>query len=174
MVSFEDRTRVNRNTRWREVRLLLAILSLSAFSYFVFNHYCVAAVVVQGRSMNPTLQDGDRCLLNRLSLLYREPGRGDLAVIKDPGHSDFAIKRIVGVPGDTLHIKDGCVFLNGHRLVEPYLVPGTRTECLRSRELYIKLKASQFFLLGDNRGDSEDSRFYGPIDRGHIVGTLIH
>jgi signal peptidase I len=162
-----------RYSRLRDLRLLVVVIFFSVISYFVVNRYCIAAVIVQGRSMNPTLQDGDRCLLNRLSLLYRAPARSDLAVIKDPGHTDFAIKRIIGLPGDTIHIKDGYVFLNGNRLVEPYLAPGMRTICLNSRELYVKLKPSQYFLLGDNRGDSEDSRYYGPIDRGQIQGTLI-
>src|SRR4051812_10450634 len=87
------------------VWFLIAFLSLA--SYCVISRFCVSTVQVSGRSMVPTLQDGERYLLNRLSFLYRDPIPGEVVVIRDPGHSDMAVKRIVAGPSDTIVFKAG-------------------------------------------------------------------
>ncbi len=156
----------------RQLLVLAWLLIFSLVSYHLVSRYVVTAVVVQGRSMMPTLRDGDRCILNRLSYHYREPQRDELVVIRDPGHQDYAVKRIVGMPGETVEVKDGAVYLNGAQQQEPYLLPGTRTDCPFSKQMYVVLGDHQYFVLGDNRGISEDSRTYGAIDRRQVVGLL--
>lgn len=145
---------------------------LSLASYYIVSHYVLTGVVVEGASMTPTLHDGDRYLLNRLAYHYREPRRGDLVVIRDPGHADYAVKRIVGLPLDVLQLKDGRIYLNGKQLSEPYLNEGTRTFSADKKEHLIVVGQDHFFVLGDNRGISEDSRFYGAVRRDQIVGVI--
>jgi signal peptidase I len=129
--------------------------------------------VIQGRSMTPTLLDGERYFLNRWRYIFVAPKRGEVVVIKDPGHGDYAVKRIVARPFDWLNLKDGLVYVNGKRLEEPYLPVNTRTEVPDRAEKWIQLGREQYFVLGDNRSNSEDSRYYGVIRRQNILGLLI-
>jgi len=103
-------------------------------------------------------------------------GRGALLVtrvIKDPGHNDFAVKRIVARPYDWLNLKDGMIYVNEKRLNEPYLDEGMRTDAPDLKEKWIQLGRDQYYVLGDNRSNSEDSRFYGVVHRKDILGQLI-
>jgi signal peptidase I len=156
----------------RQIGILAALIFFSALSYFVMSRFVVTAVVVEGKSMTPTLHDGDRYLLNRWAYQFRKPQRGDLVVIKDPGHSDFAVKRIVGLPLDSLELKEGKVYVNGRILAEPYLSKGTQTFSPDSENKFMVVGRNRYFVLGDNRFVSEDSRFYGAIRREQIVGML--
>lgn len=164
----------NRGNWLKQQALVLLFIALfSVPAYFLASRYIVTAVIIQGRSMAPTLMDGDRYYLNRWRYLFLAPQRGDVVVIKDPGHGDFAVKRIVGRPYDWLNLKDGLLYVNGKRLDEPYLSSDTRTDVPDRTEKWIQLGRDQYFLLGDNRANSEDSRFYGVIHRKNIVGMLI-
>jgi signal peptidase I len=156
----------------KQLCMVVSMILLSLLGYFAISRFVITAVEIQGRSMTPTLQDGERYFLNRLAYYWKAPARGDLAVIHDPGHNDCAVKRIVGLPGDAVTIKEGGLYLNGRRLQEPYLVPGTRTLMTKQQERPIHLGPDQYFLLGDNRTCSEDSRRYGPIHRSQIVGLI--
>jgi signal peptidase I len=148
------------------------VCALSVLSYYAVSRYIVTAVVVQGASMLPTLHDGDRFLLNRWAYLMHAPQRGDVVVIKDPGHSDYAVKRIVGLPHDVVRLRDGKLFLNGKLFSEPYLSKGTITLTVDGKEHQIMLGPDRYFVLGDNRNISEDSRYYGSVRRDQIVGIL--
>lgn len=152
--------------------LLIGLFVCCAASYYLASRYMVCTVVIRGRSMAPTLRDGDQYLLNRIAYLFREPRRGDLVVIHDPGHTDMAIKRIVGLPGDCIEVRDGKVMLNHQPFGEPYLAPQTRTATGAACKHPIHLQAGQYFVMGDNRDESEDSRYYGPIKLEHIVGVV--
>jgi len=151
--------------------MFVALLSIPA--YFVASRFIVTAVVVQGRSMMPTLKDGERYYLNRWRYLFVAPHRGDIVVIHDPGHSDFAVKRIVAQPFDWINLRDGNIYINGRRLDESYLSQGTRTEAPDLQEKWIQLGQDQYYVMGDNRANSEDSRFYGRVKRKDILGYLI-
>ncbi len=153
--------------------LLLAGLSvLSILSYFLVSRFIATTVIVKGRSMTPTLQDGDRFILNRLSFFRHAPQRGEVVVVKDPGHHDYAVKRIIGVPGETILFRHGDVMVNGKQLPEPYLAAGTETYLPDSAEKLIMTGKDQYFVLGDNRANSEDSRFYGAVHRSQIIGSI--
>lgn len=151
--------------------LIVALLSIPA--YFLASRYIVTAVVIQGRSMMPTLKDGEHYYLNRWQYLLVPPKRGDIVVIKDPGHDDFAVKRIVAQPFDWINIKNGALYVNGQRLQEPYLAHDTRTDTPDLKEKWVQLGKEQYYMLGDNRENSEDSRFYGRVTRNNIIGKLI-
>jgi signal peptidase I len=156
----------------QRIPVLVGLFLCCVASYYLASRYMVCTVVIRGRSMTPTLRDGDQYLLNRIAYLFREPNRSELVVIRDPGHSDMAIKRIVGLPGDRVEVRDGVVFVNSQPLAEPYLAPNTLTSPGHSLTKPIRLGADEYFVMGDNRSESEDSRFYGPIHRENLVGVV--
>ena len=158
---------------WRNLLIPICVAGFSLPAYYLTSRFVVTAVIIQGRSMTPTLKDGERYYLNRWRYMFASPDRGDLVVIKDPGHSDYAVKRIVAKPNDWLNIRDGKLFLNGRRLDEPYLANGTLTDVPDHKERWIQLGDDQYYVLGDNRQASEDSRYYGVVRREHILGLLV-
>lgn len=168
-----DNPRAARRALKRQFAVIALLLVCSVVSYSAINRWALSTVVVQGRSMAPTLQDGDRCLLNRLSYIYASPKRGDLVVLCDRSADDLAVKRIIALPGEKVRIEQGTIFVNGRRLVEAYLENGTRTAPPHGDEQFFTLSAHEYFVLGDNRAESEDSRYYGPVGREQIVGTLV-
>jgi signal peptidase I len=157
----------------RNALILLCVIFFSVPAYLIASRYIVTAVVIQGRSMSPTLKDGDRYYLNRWRYLFNSPQRGDLVVIRDPGHNDLAVKRIIAKPYDWLNLKGGMIFINGKRLEEPYLPKEVCTDTPDHQEKWIQLGRNQYYLLGDNRANSEDSRFYGVVQRRNILGPLV-
>ena len=115
-------------------------------------------VVVQGDSMLPSFHPNDYAFAVPPP---RGLQRGDV-VILDDGHQDYAIKRIVGLPGETVYLSRGQVFINRRPLHEPYLDRNTRTYPSQRLALFI-LGKDQYFVMGDNRANSVDSRMYGPV-----------
>ena len=157
-------------------QLLQAVcaISLAVGSYFLISHYFVQSVQVVGSSMEPTLHDSEHYLLNRWVYHFRSPQRRDVIVIRDPAAGCYSVKRVVGISGDSIYLKDGDVFLNGQKLQEPYLKKGTPTYALgHARDQLIMCGKDQFFVLGDNRMNSADSRVYGPVPRKNIIGMLV-
>ena len=108
--------------------------------------------------MEPTLASGDRVLTNRMIYKLMEPKRGDLVVFKPNGNenSHYYIKRVVGLPGETIQIIDGFIYINGEVLVED--IKFDKMEFAGTAEEEIKIGEDEFFVLGDNRNASEDSR----------------
>jgi len=151
---------------------VIVLTVLSICGYYLVSRFVATTVVVQGRSMYPTLDDGDRFILNRLSYFNHAPKRGDLVVIKDPGHNDYAVKRIVAMPCESLYFMKGSFLVNGKHLLEPYLPAGTQTFLPDVQEKLLVVGKNHYFVLGDNRGNSEDSRYYGAVDRSRIIGSI--
>ncbi len=159
----------------RQVFQYLVLAGLAAGCYLFISHFFVQSVRVVGRSMAPTLQDSQRYLLNRWIYRFRQPHHSDIVVLRDPIDNGFSVKRVIATPGDSIYLKGGSVYLNGCRLNETYLVPGTSTFSeLRHPEQMILCGKDQYFLLGDNRNNSIDSRRYGPVPRVNILGPIIH
>lgn len=153
---------------------LLSVAALAVASYFVISHFLLQSVKVVGRSMVPTLYDSQHYLLNRWIYHLRNPQHSDVVVLRDPSDNRFSVKRIIAVPGDSIYLKDGNVYLNGRKLDEPYLMPRMPTFTdSKYRDQLILCGKDQYFLLGDNRLNSVDSRAYGPVPRRNILGPLI-
>jgi signal peptidase I len=124
---------------------------------------------VLGPSMQPTYHQGQRVFISKY--LFGGPGRGDVIVFKPPVPStEEYIKRVVGLPGDHVQVRDGQVWVNGQSLDEPYVHGGTTT-CF-STWCDITLGANQYYVMGDNRSNSSDSRFFGPVAGDHISGKV--
>jgi signal peptidase I len=127
---------------------------------------------VLGNSMYPTYKNGEYLMANKLTYRFGEPKRGDVIIFKYSDTQDF-IKRIIGIPGDTIMVKDGKVYVNGSKLDESgYLADTVYTsggDYLAEGET-ITIGENQYFVLGDNRPHSSDSRTFGPISENQIKG----
>jgi signal peptidase I len=134
----------------------------------------LAAFYIPSESMVPTLEKGDRVLVNKLSYKLHPIHRGDIVVFERPpnepdtGIKDL-IKRVIGLPGETIEVRDCHVLINGQALVENYVKAWSRTCTYDARTL----EPEQIFVMGDNRDDSQDSRYFGPIDEGLVVGRAF-
>ncbi len=127
--------------------------------------FLAEATRVEGYSMEPTLFGQQRLIIEKVSYKFHTPERNDIIVIKVPQYNEHFIKRIIGLPGETLEIREGVVYINGKPLSEPYVngVPRGNYPPLTIPDGYI-------FVMGDNRNNSVDSRSFGPIPIENIVG----
>ncbi len=153
---------------------LVLLLLLGVGCYFLISRFFVQSVTVVGSSMVPTLSNSQRYLLNRWVFHVRAPQRGDIVVIRDPVDNGYSVKRIIAVGGDTLFLKEGAVYLNGKKLPERYIRPGTATFGPAWSAQPFQCPGGQFFVMGDNRSDSVDSRSYGPVPRANVLGLVVH
>ncbi len=174
-VSWKKRKLVNPTFIPQERRgsmILACVLFWSVLFFFGINRYVLGSVEVVGSSMVPTLAHGERHLLNRWLYRVIPPKRGDIVVIDDPESGSESIKRIVGLPGERIEFRRGVILLNGRQLAEPYLPRGMPTFPLCERDRALRVPADHYFVLGDNRPVSADSRTYGSISRHAILGVV--
>lgn len=138
---------------------------------FLGLHYSAQAVPLDGPSMQPGLHTDERVLVNSLAYTFHGPERGDVIVFHPPtALNDRYIKRIIGLPGDTITLTSDAVIVNGVTLDEPYITPAPPGETENPEPRTIHLSESQYFVMGDNRTNSQDSRFFGPITQREIIG----
>jgi signal peptidase I len=128
--------------------------------------------MVEGSSMQPGFDSGQILMVSRLHYLLLSPARGDIVIFHLPEDtSQDYIKRIIAVPGDTVEIRDERVYLNGEVLEEGYtLEPCSADYC--DNRLWT-LGPDEFFVMGDNRNHSSDSRIFGPVKKNHLLGKVI-
>ncbi len=131
--------------------------------------YIAQPFIVNGLSMYPTFNNGDYLIIDELSFNFlRDPRRGEVIVFRPPvDGSRFFIKRVIGLPGETVEVKDDKVFINGKILSEPYLVQVTKIDVAR------QLTDGEYFVMGDNRNSSSDSRIWGALPEDNIVGRAF-
>jgi signal peptidase I len=150
----------------RAAREAVQTLVLSAVLLVGFRT-AIGNFVVQSYSMEPTLYEGQRIWVTRLEALWsKAPARGDIVVFQSWGQDEPFVKRVVGLPGETVQVRDGRVFVDGEALDEPYLHQVTA-----GAYGPVQLGPDQVFVMGDNRGNSADSRTFGPLPVADIVGT---
>ncbi|MBN1953467.1 MAG: signal peptidase I [Anaerolineae bacterium] len=132
----------------------------------VINLFLAQATVVQGQSMEPTLYNNQRVIVEKITYRFiHGPRRGDVVVLQPPGQDELLIKRVIGLPGELVEVRGGQVFVDGQPIDEPWAVRqgGPNYPPTLIPPLHI-------FVLGDNRGHSNDSRSFGPIMVDQIVG----
>ena len=153
---------------------VVALLSLSAMSFWMISRFVFQSVQVLGPSMSPTLSNAGYYWFDRSAYAMRGPRPGDIVAIKDPGGMGFDVKRVIATPYQNVYITHGKVYINGSLLREPYLMSGTQTYANEdSADELFCLGPDQFFVMGDNRGDSCDSRTFGPVLRKDILGKIV-
>jgi signal peptidase I len=151
----------------------VAVLAAALLVALVVKVVAVQAFVIPSESMVPALEVGDRVLVNKSSYRLGEPGRGDLVVFERPdrGGADGAdlIKRVVGLPGETIRASAGTVYVDDRPLGEDYLPGSARTDDFPP----LRLGPDEVFVMGDNRQSSRDSRFFGPVPTDSIIGRAF-
>jgi signal peptidase I len=162
--------RFRRNVEW------VVIVVVAVVAALLVKTYLVEAFYIPSGSMEPTLDVGDRVLVNKLSYHLHDVRRGDVVVFErppgvqgEPSIHDF-IKRVIGLPGDTIETRGDAVFVNGRRLREPYLPAGTRTIPAIDKQ---RVPKGKYWVMGDNRTNSSDSRRFGSITRSSIIGRAF-
>ena len=157
-----------------QILVLFLVGLLSVGCYWMISRYFFQTIEVVGESMIPTLEQKGHYILNRTAYRNSPPRRGDVVVIRDPADHGISVKRIIALEGESVHFFRGKVYVNSEPLAEPYLLPGTRTFTYsQMKEQLITCGQDQFFVLGDNRVASVDSRSYGPVSRSDILGQVI-
>ncbi len=140
---------------------------------FLIKTFLLQAFYIPSLSMAPTLKVNDRVLVNKLSYDLHDVNRGDLVVFesapKDGSPTKDLIKRVIGLPGETVESRDGRVLINGQVLEEPYLDRGVTTGALEP----VTVPPGHLWVMGDNRANSRDSRFFGAISESLVIGRAF-
>ncbi|MGH9033896.1 MAG: signal peptidase I, partial [Acidimicrobiia bacterium] len=153
---------------------------------FLIKTFLFQAFYIPSESMTPTLKVGDRVLVNKLSYKLHDVNRGDIVVFEapddegTPGVKDL-VKRVVGLPGETVELRDGQVFIDNKPLDEPYLAPDDTRQTVPTQDFAGKCEppvsrttcvvpADSYLVFGDNRNESKDGRVFGPIKESDIIG----
>jgi signal peptidase I len=145
------------------------ILAVALISIFVIYSFIAQPFQVQGASMEPNFSSREYLIVDEVSYHFRAPARGEVVVFHNPrNEGEFYIKRVVGLPGDTVSIHDGKVFVNNSPLSESYLPAGSRVP----GEATFRMGKDEYFVMGDNRLQSFDSRSWGPVKRSELVGVV--
>ncbi|MBP6879493.1 MAG: signal peptidase I [Candidatus Pacebacteria bacterium] len=161
-----------KNSLWELVRVvLLAVIIVLPIRLFIAQPF-----IVSGTSMVPTFHDSEYLIVDEISYRLDEPKRGEVIVFRFPHNpSVFYIKRVIGLPGETINIEKGVVTIkneenpDGTELEEPYVSAVVDD----GRDMSVELKENEYFVMGDNRPASSDSRSWGPLEEDFIVGRAL-
>jgi signal peptidase I len=139
-----------RKETWEWIKAILLAVALA----LVVRIFLFEAIVIHQSSMYPTFAEGDRVIIGKLKYYFEEPERGDVVVFKTEDMTRPFIKRAIGLPGETVEIRDNAVYIDGERLEEPYIY-----QTMYGEYGPVTVPEGHLFVLGDNRNNSEDSRF---------------
>jgi signal peptidase I len=147
------------------LRDIVETMVLVAIAFLVVNAL-IGRFRIEQVSMLPNLHEGEYVIVDKVSYAFRQPERGEIIVLRNPnpGQPDL-IKRVIGLPGETIEVRGGQVYIDGQPLTEPYIAQPMGRE-----QTPITLQAGQYFVMGDNRGNSSDSREFGARPADDIVG----
>ena len=163
---------------WDLVKTFIVVMMIA----FSIRYFIIQPFVVDGDSMLPNFVNNEYLIAEKISYDFREPSRGDVVIFRYPKNPEVIyIKRVIGLPGELIEIKNGKVFITStgneqFELTENYLSKTTKTysynEGQSSDGFKLQLKDREFFVLGDNRDHSSDSREWGVLPRGNIIGRV--
>jgi len=155
----------NRKGSW--LRELVETILPALIIVVVINLFLGQTRRVDGLSMEPNLEDNQRIIMEKVTYRFHPPQRGDIVVLRRPDgtYAHPLIKRVVGLPGETIEVRDGAVFIDGQILEEPYLDQSTLGYVAP-----LRIPERQVYVLGDNRASSNDSRSFGPVPYEDILG----
>jgi signal peptidase I len=149
------------------IREIIQVLFPALVMALTIHLFLAQATIVYGRSMEPSLFERQRLIIDKLTYYFRAPHRNDIVVIKRPDMDELLVKRIVGLPTEKVEIRNGYVYINDERLPEPF----PHDQYPQNIPAHT-LGPVEYFVLGDNRGNSNDSRSFGPILREDIMGRV--
>lgn len=162
-----------KSSAWLEWIIVIVVAVTAAL---VVRAFVLQQFAVSGHSMDSTLHDGDRVLVNKLSYRLHDPNRGDVVVLKTiegAGERDL-IKRVVALPGETIEYRNCVLYIDGKELIEPYLDPTVVTpNSCGGGQSTLTVPDEHVFVMGDNRGGSKDSRDIGPITYDDLLGRAF-
>ena len=148
------------------IREIIETLLLTFFIFWLVNSL-VGRYRIDGNSMNPTLLNGEYLIISNFAYQLDEPERGDIIVFRHPRSELNLIKRVIGLPGDTIEVQNGTVSVNGIPIDEPYI------QAAPTYSSSWVVPEGQFFVLGDNRNNSSDSHAWGFLPEDHILGKAL-
>jgi signal peptidase I len=151
-------------------RKILELVVIAVIAYAVI-HFTTARVIVDGPSMEPTVYSGQLLLVSRVHYALGTPQRGDIVVFHSTNGTQELIKRVIGLPGETMEFRDGWVYINGRLEDEPYVYE--RCDVASCPNNIWQLGIGEYFVMGDNRNFSTDSRSFGTIALESIVGKVL-
>lgn len=178
---------INRPSFWSSIWEWIKVIAIALMISLPIRFFIAEPFVVNGASMDPTFSTGQFLIVDRLSYNFQKPARGEVIVFRYPNQpSTYYIKRIIGLPNETISIKDGKIFIDNQSvsvtkdettlindqlasttaLDEPYVQNVHRSY----DNLVVKLGPSEYFVMGDNRSESSDSRSWGPLEDNYIIG----
>lgn len=160
------------NKKFRSILLeVIEVVGVAFLPLFISYQFLARPFLVWGASMEPNFKNGNYLIVDVVSYRFGEPQRGDVIIFRYPGNlSTFYIKRIIGLPGDAVSFAGRKIFVNGSSLEEDYLPDETVTESPVKTEFV--LGPEEYFVMGDNRAASFDSRSWGPLPKEDIVGVV--
>jgi signal peptidase I len=163
---------------WDLVKTFIVVMMIA----FSIRYFIIQPFVVDGDSMLPNFVNNEYLIAEKISYDFRDPSRGDVVIFRYPKNPEVIyIKRVIGLPGESIEIKNGKVFVTSpgnqqFELAENYLSKSTKTnsynEGQSSDEFKLQIKDKEFFVLGDNRDHSSDSREWGVLPKGNIIGRV--
>ena len=157
--------------RYRLVREIVETIVLTLLMFLIIR-FAIQNFNVDGTSMEPNLHNGELILVDKWTYLFRPPARGDVIVFVAPPHPELDyVKRVVGVPGDIITIRDTVVIVDGVTLSEPYVDPRNQGNLFAYKNITnLVVPPNDYFVLGDNRAVSSDSRDWGFVPKANIIG----
>jgi len=141
----------------------------------LLQQYVFSVGRVVGESMEPTLTENQRLIIDRVSYKIANPKRFDIVAVKFPEEDSYWVKRIIGLPGERIDYINGQLFVDGNKTPEPFLGPGVVTDNFSTEQLFpdtgAKIPKGQYLVIGDNRGNSKDGRMLGTLKKDDILGV---
>jgi signal peptidase I len=164
--------------RWRGCLIeIVETVLLTVVIFFLVQHFVAQPYRIYQVSMEHTLEPDQMVLVDKLTPIFSDYKRGDVIVFSPPSgyqdqQNDPFIKRVIGLPGDLVQIRDDGVYVNGVKLNEPYVYDGQPTTPRNDQSSWV-VPAGEYFVMGDHREESEDSRVFGPIPRSTVIGRAL-